>query len=261
MSVFRLYLRYFSLHLRSSMQYKTSFFLTLFGQFMSSFAMFLSVYFLMNRFHRVNGFSMEEVMLCFASILLSFTLAECFARGFDSFPAMLANGEFDRILVRPRGVVMQTLASKLALTRLGRLIQTGFVFVWVIPNCGVRWDAARVMTLFLMIAGGVLFFGGMFLLSAGICFFTTESIEFINIFTNGGQQFGSYPLSIYGESVLRLTTFVVPLACVQYYPLLFLIGRTENVLCALCPLAAALFILPCYGFWRFGLRHYRSTGS
>ena len=36
---------------------------------------------------------------------MAFALAECFARGFDTFASMLGNGTFDRILVRPRGTV------------------------------------------------------------------------------------------------------------------------------------------------------------
>lgn len=115
----RLYLKYFSIHLRSAMQYKTSFFLTVLGQFLVSFSMFLGIYFMFSRFHTVEGFSYQEVLLCFAIVLMAFSLAECFARGFDAFPSMLGNGQFDRILVRPRGAVFQVLASKMELTRLG----------------------------------------------------------------------------------------------------------------------------------------------
>ena len=51
------------------------------------------------------------------------SLAECFARGFDLFPQMIANGEFDRALVRPRPLVFQVLAAKMEFTRIGRLLQ------------------------------------------------------------------------------------------------------------------------------------------
>lgn len=55
----RLYLKYFSIHLRSAMQYKTSFFLTVLGQFLVSFSMFLGIYFMFSRFHTVEGFSLS----------------------------------------------------------------------------------------------------------------------------------------------------------------------------------------------------------
>lgn len=77
----RLYLKYFSIHLKSQMQYKTSFFLTVLGQFFTSFSAFLVIYFMFARFNSVEGFTYSEVLLCFAVVLLSFSLAECFARG------------------------------------------------------------------------------------------------------------------------------------------------------------------------------------
>ena len=83
----------------------------------------------------------------------------------------------------------------------------------------------------------------------------------MNIFTDGGREFGQYPLSVYGEGVLKFLTYVVPLTLVQYYPLLYLVGEKENPLYGLLPLAALLFLLPCALIWRIGLRHYRSTGS
>jgi len=61
--------------------------------------------------------------------------------------------------------------------------------------------------------------------------------------------------------VLKLCTYVIPIALFQYYPLLYLIGRAENIGLILLPLLGFLFILPCYGFFRYGLRKYQSAGS
>lgn len=83
----------------------------------------------------------------------------------------------------------------------------------------------------------------------------------MNIFTDGGREFGSYPMSIYGDGVLRFFTFIVPIACFQYWPLLYLLGKTDSLWCMLSPMVCMVFLLPCWGVWRLGLRHYQSTGS
>ena len=119
----RLYLKYFSIHLRGAMQYRVSFFLTVLGQFVSAFSAFLSIWFLFSRFSRVEGFTFPEVLLCFAVVLMSFTVAECFVRGFDSFRSVISNGDFDRIMVRPRNEIFQVLASKIEFSRLGRFFE------------------------------------------------------------------------------------------------------------------------------------------
>jgi ABC-2 type transport system permease protein len=83
----------------------------------------------------------------------------------------------------------------------------------------------------------------------------------MNIFTDGGREFGKYPISIYGEGVLKFLTYVVPIALFQYYPFLYLIGRTDNVVYMFLPLVGVIFLIPCLAFWEIGIRHYKSTGS
>ncbi len=256
-----LYLRYLSIHLKSQMQYKVSFVLMLLGQFVLSGTVLLSVWFLFMRFPQVQGFRFEEVLLAFAPTLLSFSLAELLGRGFDMFPQMLANGEFDRALVRPRGAVFQVLAGKVEFTRLGRLLQAVPVLAYAMYASGIQWTGDKVLVLLMMIACGTLVFFCLFVILAAISFFTLEGLELMSIFTHGGREFGRFPFSIYGKDVLRFLTFVVPLALVQYWPLLYLLGRSQRLLHALAPLFSLWFLLPAWWLWRLGLKHYKSTGS
>lgn len=96
---------------------------------------------------------------------------------------------------------------------------------------------------------------------AGISFFTIEGLEFMNIFTDGSREFGKYPLSVYGDGILKFFTYVIPIALFQYYPLLYLIGKSDNIGLIFLPLSGLVFMIPCYGFFKFGLRRYKSTGS
>ncbi|MDR2649723.1 MAG: ABC-2 family transporter protein, partial [Clostridiales bacterium] len=202
-----------------------------------------------------------QVILCFAVVLMAFSIAEMLGRGFDLFPRMISNGEFDRALVRPRNVIFQVLASKMDFTRLGKLFQAILVFCYAIPNSGVTWTWDKILTLFLMIICGSLIFFGLFLIYAAFSFFTIEGLEFMNIFTDGGREFGRYPFSVYGKNILRFLTFIIPLALFQYYPLLYLLDREQSALFIFIPLAGLLFLFPSYVFFRIGLRRYKSTGS
>ena len=257
----RLYMRFFAMHLKSQMQYKVSFFLTALGQFLVSFTAFLGVYFMFSRFNVVEDYAFEQALLCFAVVLMAFSMAEMLGRGFDLFPRMISNGEFDRALVRPRNVIFQVLASKMDFTRFGRLFQAILVFCYAIPNSGVIWTWDKIVTLCLMIICGSLIFFGLFLIYAAFSFFTIEGLEFMNVFTDGGREFGRYPFSIYGKTILRFLTFVVPLALFQYYPLLYLLDREQSAFFMFIPLIGLLFLIPSYAFFRVGLRRYKSTGS
>lgn len=257
----KLYLKYVSMLLKCQMQYKASFIMTILGQFLVSFTTFLGIYFMFSRFNSINDFTFPEVLLCFSIVLMSFSITECFVRGFDVFPQLIKSGNLDRILVRPRNEIFQVLTSNMDFTRIGRLMQAVLMLTYAIPASGIVWSFDKVITVILMIIGGIVIFSALFVLYAGISFFTIEGLEFMNIFTDGGREFGKYPFSIYGEGVLRFFTYIIPLALFQYYPLLYLIGKSENIRLIFLPLMGFVFMIPCYIFFKFGVKKYKSAGS
>ena len=124
-----------------------------------------------------------------------------------------------------------------------------------------QWTGQKVLVLGMMtICGSVVFFC-LFLIIAALSFFTIQPLDCLNILTYGMREFGQYPFSVYGKTVLRLLTFVVPLALVQYYPLLYLLDRENSILYGLMPLLSLLFLIPALLLYRIGLRCYQSTGS
>ena len=139
----KLYWKYFMIHLKSKMEYKTSFLLTCIGQFLVSFQVFLGIYFMFRRFSSVEGFTYEEVLLCFGITLMEFSLAESVARGFDLFPVLVRKGEFDRIMVRPRNEILQVLGSRIEFTRIGRMLQAVVMFCYGVSQCGTAHASRR----------------------------------------------------------------------------------------------------------------------
>ena len=256
----KLYGKFFVMHLKSIMEYKTSFFLSCIGQFLVSFNVFLGMHFMFQRFSSVEGFTYNEVLLCFGITLMEFSLAESVARGFDTFSSIISHGEFDRILVRPRNEILQVLGSRIEFSRIGRILQAIVMFSYGFIISDIHWNLGKVLTILLMLIGGTVTFSSIFLIYASICFFTIEGLEFMNIFTDGAREYGKYPVSIYGKKVLLLCTFVIPYALIQYYPLLYLLDRGKPYY-PLLPAAACLFILPCLFLWKMGVRHYTSSGS
>lgn len=261
MNAFQLYLHFFKIHVESMMQHKVSFFLTVLGQFLVSFNVFLGVYFMMSRFHQVRDFTYPQVLLCFSITLMAYTLAETWFRGFDTFSSTISNGEFDRILLRPKSPIFLVLCSKIELTRVGRLLQSIVMLVYALPRSQVSWSPQKILVLAAMIGCGTLVFACIFLIYASICFFTLEGLEFMNVFTDGAREYGKYPVAIYGKTVLTICTYLVPFALFQYYPFLYIIGRDSPSWYGALPLLSCLFLIPSLSLWRFGLKHYQSTGS
>ncbi|WP_127579039.1 ABC transporter permease [Paenibacillus koleovorans] len=260
----RLYFNYLLILLKSQLQYRLSFLLLTVGQFLSPFTVFAGLYFMFERFGQIKGWSFYEVALTFGVVTMAYAISECFARGFDYFSAMVASGDFDRLLVRPRSTVLQVLGSRFEFARVGRMTQGIVVLSWAISGLTVEWTVLKVATVLFMIVSGVFVFTGIFILAATLCFWTIQGLEITNTLTDGGREMSQYPLNIYRKGVARFFTFVIPFGCFNYLPLLYLLDRVEgprSALYMLSPLAGIVFIVPCLLVWRLGVRHYRSTGS
>jgi len=64
----------------------------------------------------------------------------------------------------------------------------------------------------------------------------------------------------------RFFTFVVPLACASYFPVVAILGHPDPLgspvwLQWLAPLAGPAFLALALQVWKIGVRHYTSTGS
>ena len=120
--MWKLYFKFFSIQVKTLLEYRKSFIFSILGQIISSSFSLISIYFLFNKFGNIEGFTFENVLICFIVSYVGFSAAECFFRGFDQFDKMISNGEFDRILTRPRGLVFQVLASKVEFEKIGKAI-------------------------------------------------------------------------------------------------------------------------------------------
>ena len=259
----KLYAKYISLLLKSQFQYKVSFLLTVLTQFIQPFALFAGIYLLFERFGNIKGWTLYEVFMCHSVVGVCFALSTCVARGFDVFANMIRTASFDRILVRPRGTILQVLGSSLDLKRTGHLMQAAIVLFIAISGADISWDFARVVMLINMILGGSVIFSGVYMLQATAAFWTIEALEVGNVFTHGMKEHASYPLSIFPKWITVFFTFIIPFGTINYLPLQYLLGKIDGIgwLYALVPLLGALFILPCIMAWRFGVSKYSSAGS
>ena len=251
------------MNIKSFFEYRLSTWLVAAGQTLTTLFGFLSLSLLFRRFGNLAGWSFAEAALCFGVTYTAFAISETFARGFDAFSRMVIQGEFDRILLRPRNTIIQVLGAKTDITRLSRVIAGILIICAIIPRTGIAWDPLKVATLIMMILGGAAVFTGVFILGATVCFFTLEGLEVINIFTDGGRELASYPLPVYGKWITRFFTFIIPFGCMNYLPLMYLTGRAGRwpFLYMLMPLLGFVFIAPCIAVWRLGVKHYSSAGS
>lgn len=261
-----LYGRYVRAYAAGQMEYRLSLLLRLLATLTGSILEYLGIWVLFARFRLLGSWTLTETLLLFAMASISFGLAEMFARGFDKFPAFVASGDFDRMLVRPRSTVLQVLGTRFELSKLGRVLQGTLLAAWCLTQLDRVPDAPQLLLMTAAVISGALVYAGVFILFATLSFWTIQSVELSYILTNLSLEVLQYPIEIYAGWVRRFFTFVVPLACITYYPLLAVLEKPDGTgMPGWFPWAAPglgpLFLVAALGFWRVGVRHYHSTGS
>jgi ABC-2 type transport system permease protein len=261
-----LYLRFLGVSLRAQMQYRASFVILSVATFLATSIEIIGIWVLFYRFTSLRGWTLPEVAVFYGQVNVALAVGDAFARGFDVFGRMVQSGDFDRLLLRPRNTALQVAGQDLPMFRVGRLAQGLIVLIWAMGAMGLSWTASRVLLAALAVVGCAAMFYGLWVLQATLAFWTVESLEIMNAFTYGGAETAQFPLPIYRPWFRKFFTFVIPLACVAYFPALALMGKpdplgTPRVFQWLSPLAGVAFMAVSFQAWKIGVRHYRSTGS
>ena len=106
----------------------------------------------------------------------------------------------------------------------------------------------------------ILIFLGIFILAASYCFVTVKGLEVRNVFTDGGKHMAQYPIGIFKKGFKFIFTFIIPYGFVNYYPLLYILGKNNNKLFMFSPLITVLYLIPCIIVFYKGIKKYSSTG-
>ena len=160
----KLYKKAMILHFKSMLEYKASFIIAFISQIFIFFSYYFVILALFNKFDNIKGFSLYEVLLCFSIIQFGYTVCECFARGIDQFDDLIIQGDFDRLLLRPKNIILQILCSQIEFIKMSRLFQSIIIFVIAIINLNINWNIFKLITLLLMILSSITIFLSIFLL-------------------------------------------------------------------------------------------------
>lgn len=250
------------------MQYRVGFVLETASVALGSIISFVTLALVLQKFEGIAGWSLGEVAFLFALVELSFGLMDMLFSGFDPdyFAAHTRLGTLDQYMLRPVSLTLQVFGSQFILRRLGRIFQGAIILVYALHLVNFVWTLGKILYLPLVIAGMVLFFGGLFMFGATITFWTVDRIEAVNILTYGGTELMSYPMTIYQDWMRHFFTFIVPAIFLNYYPALYFLDRSDPfsmpyVVRFIAPIVGLGVFLAAYAFWKHGIRYYQSTGT
>ena len=76
----------------------------------------------------------------------------------------------------------------------------------------------------------------------------------------------SYPMNIFPNWLVAFFTFILPAIFLNYFPALYFLDKLNpfnlpSGVAFLAPVAGLAVLIGGLLFWRFGIRHYQSTGT
>ena len=257
----KLYIDYLKLNFKTVLQYRLSFILSLIAQIFVFFTYYFMIISLFQKFSNLQGYNIYEILLTFSIIHFGYSMNETFARGIDQFDNLIIDGSFDRLLLRPKNILLQVVGYQIDYTKFARVFQSIIIMIIALIKLDINWSILKVLTLILMLISSIAIFFGIFLLAASYCFLTVQGLEVRNLFTDGGKHAAQYPIGIFNKYFVKVFTFIIPYALVNNYPLQYFVGKTNNIYFAFLPLIVFIYLIPCFLIFNKGSKNYLSTGS
>jgi ABC-2 type transport system permease protein len=252
------------LWIRAAWAYPASFVMLAVGNGLITGLDFVGLWIMFAHLNDLGGFSLHEVAFLYGASSLGLGIADTLIGSVERIGTYVRTGRLDQMMTKPVPLLVQVCADQFTLRRLGRITQAAVVFGWAATY--VDWTPLRALVALCMVVSGAAVFFGLFVTFSSIQFWTTDASEFANAFTYGGATVVQYPLSIFPREVMVALTFVIPIAFVNWYPALFILGRDDPFEMPswaqfASPVAAVVTIAVGLLVWRSGVRHYSSTGS
>lgn len=261
-----LYWQFVKIKLKAMADYRSSFLIITFSKTLMWAVEVFVLWILIDRFKTIAGWGSYEVLLLFGLNLSSYALAGFFFyHPFVSLPRRIQSGEFDEMLTKPMNPFLYLLSREFSTGYFSNLCVAVVVMSLAFAKLGLGLDWFDLFFLFAVILGGAMIQASAFVFAAVPAFWITQSSSLSRLMWDF-KGFIRYPLSAYNSFIQVLLTLILPFAFINFYPAQYFLGKDDFLLFHssfqyAAPVVGLLLFLLAYRFWRFGLKHYRSTGS
>lgn len=265
--LFVIFLRFSKLSLKLNLEYKFDRSLLTVAIFFREMISVVVMVLLLSRFLYIRDWDMNELLFLYSFLFLSYSLFVFFFAGVRDFDQLIYSGQFDRYITRPLGLLYQVLVAKIDLpATVGHGIVGIILFVNTAFSVGIEWNAQNIMYYILALVGGAIIQASIFMIAACFSFWTFKIENLRNLLFFNARRIAGYPITFYPALIQKMLIFVLPFSFVNYFPTLFFIDKDSSAhfwggYLYLTPLVGVIMFLLAHMFWRFGIKHYSSTGN
>lgn len=227
---------------------------------------FATIKFVVARFGQINGWDYGQLAFLYGISVISHALSMIFFVQGWFMGWYVIEGDFDRYLTRPLGVMYQFFFTNINVFGLTDLIPGIVVFIYGCIKTGFCFTPLNILALLGMLIGATLIRGGLYLLLGSTSFYTKSPMDFGQYTQEMMDKTTMYPISMYPEIMQFILTFIIPVGWVSFYPVSGLLGVENNNFiglgnCAITLLVGLIVIAVAGLYFNMGLRKYESAGN
>ena len=231
-------------------------------QFIMGFAI---IKFVVVSFGQINGWTYGQLAFLYGLSVISHALSMIFFVQGWFMGYFVIEGEFDRYLTRPLGVLYQFFFTNINIFGITDLIPGILVFIYGCAKCHIVISPLFVIQVIIMLVGATFIRGGIYILLGSTSFHTRSAVDFGQYTQEIMDKTTMYPLSMYPESMQFILTYLIPIAWVSFYPVSSLLGikaSYSGIIIPFVTLLVGILVMVIAGvYFNLGLRKYESAGN
>ena len=144
-------------------------------QFIMGFAI---IKFVVESFGEINGWTYGQLAFLYGISVISHALSMIFFVQGWFMGYFVIEGEFDRYLTRPLGVMYQFFFTNINVFGITDLIPGILVFIYGYVKCSVHFTPLFVLQVLVLLIGATLIRGGIYILLGSTSFHTRSAVDF-----------------------------------------------------------------------------------
>ena len=152
-----LYFYYCKTSMKAWFQYRVDAFLRIFAVMARESTAVIIMYITFLSFKNIGGWTINELLFLFSFMFLTYGIFIIFFTGLRDFQYMVIQGDLDKLLIRPRGVLFQLLASNSDwFAALGHGLLGIVVFIYSSSKISIEWTMQKIILACSCVCSGVL---------------------------------------------------------------------------------------------------------
>lgn len=232
-------------------------------QFIMGFAI---IKFVVGEFGQINGWTYGQLAFLYGLSVISHALSMIFFVQGWFMGYFVLEGEFDRYLTRPLGVLYQFFFTNINVFGFTDLIPGVLVFIYGCCKCKITVTPLFILQVIVMLVGATLIRGGIYIMLGSTSFRTRSAMDFGQYTQEIMDKTTMYPISLYPESMQFILTYLIPIGWVSLYPVSGILGiesgRFYGIAGAFITLLVGFLVMFIAGlFFNHGLKRYESAGN